>query len=100
MRILLVGSHREAALLHLVCSIERSFGRSTPRTGLAHLPLHSAKAPRYLVERLVALARCAMRSMARRRSEKVHAFRRLAEFERRAENMARPSSEGRQRSPE
>jgi hypothetical protein len=53
MRILLVGSHREAALLHLVYSIERSFDPSMSRTGLAHLPLHGGKAPRDLVERMV-----------------------------------------------
>lgn len=57
MRILLAGSHREAALLHLVYSIERSFGPSMSRTGLTHLPLQGGKAPRYLVERMVPLSR-------------------------------------------
>jgi hypothetical protein len=57
MRILLVGSHREAALRHLVYSVERSFGLSMSRTGLAHVSLHGGKAPRYFVERMVPLSR-------------------------------------------
>jgi hypothetical protein len=72
------------------------------RTGFAHLPLHGGKAPRYLFERMVPLSREIVIYIATEFGrkevlhEKVHAARRLADFERRAEGMTQTSMAGMQ----